>query len=126
MDIIDRLFELLELSEMSQQNFASRIGVKKNTITKWKNRELQSYTKYLPQIAEALNTTTEYLLTGNGPQYKCDVVLLPTGGPGQPDLMVKYNQLTPEGQKEALAFIEFKLQQQKNKGDSHGTDSIDQ
>lgn len=90
MDIIDRLFELLELSEMSQQDFASRIGVKKNTITKWKNRELQSYTKYLPQITEALNTTTEYLLTGNGPKTKTPVSKMDTISPEEQRLLMAY------------------------------------
>lgn len=126
MDTVDRIFSLLDETDMEQQAFAAAVGVSDDTASNWRRRKSASYSKYLAQIAEVLNTTTEYLLTGNGPQYKCDVVLLPTGGPDQPDLMVKYNQLTPEGQKETLAFIEFKLQQQKNKGDSHETDSIDQ
>lgn len=70
MDTVDRLFDLLNKSGLSQQDFASQIGVKKNAVSRWKTRELQSYTKYLPQIAEALGTTTEYLLTGNGPKQK--------------------------------------------------------
>ncbi len=70
MDTVDRLFDLLNKSGLSQQDFASQIGVKKNAVSRWKTRELQSYTKYLPQIAEALDTTTEYLLTGNGPKQK--------------------------------------------------------
>ncbi|MBQ2997291.1 MAG: helix-turn-helix transcriptional regulator [Oscillibacter sp.] len=64
MDAIDRLFELLDSSGLTQQEFASLIGVKKNAVTKWKTRESASYTKYLPQIAQVLNTTTEYILTG--------------------------------------------------------------
>lgn len=70
MDTVDRLFDLLNKSGLSQQDFASQIGVKKNAVSRWKTRELQSYTKYLPQIADALGTTTEYLLTGNGPKQK--------------------------------------------------------
>ena len=70
MDTVDRIFDLLNKSGLSQQDFASQIGVKKNAVSRWKTRELQSYTKYLPQIAEALDTTTEYLLTGSGPQER--------------------------------------------------------
>lgn len=33
-------------------------------------------------------------------------------GPAQPYLVFRYNHLTPENQKEVLAFIEFKFQQQ--------------
>lgn len=70
MDAIDRLFELLDSANLTQQELANLIGVKKNAITKWKKRESASYTKYLPEIAQALNTTTEYLLTGNGSKTK--------------------------------------------------------
>lgn len=70
MDIVDRLFELLAESSLNQQDFADKIGVKKNAISRWKKRELQSYTKYLSQISEVLGTTTEYLLTGEGPKYR--------------------------------------------------------
>lgn len=81
MDTVDRLFDLLNKSGLSQQDFASQIGVKKNAVSRWKTRELQSYTKYLPQIADALGTTTEYLLTGNGPKQKRAVSELDTALP---------------------------------------------
>ncbi len=32
---------------------------------------------------------------------------------GRPDLLVKFDRLTPEGQKEVLAFVEFKLSQER-------------
>jgi len=81
MDTVDRLFDLLSKSGLNQQDFARRIGVKKNAISRWKTRELRSYTKYLPQIAEALDTTTEYLLTGNGSKKEID----PATRSGLPD-----------------------------------------
>lgn len=65
MTVVNRIFELLEQSDLNQKMLASIIGVKQNTITRWKTGELKSYTKYLPQIAEALGTTVEYLVTGN-------------------------------------------------------------
>ena len=74
MDTVERLFDLLSKSGLSQQEFANQIGVKKNAVTRWKTRELQSYTKYLPQIAVALGTTTEYLLTGEGPKSRDQIV----------------------------------------------------
>lgn len=79
MDIVDRLFDLLSKSGLSQQEFANQIGVKKNAVTRWKTRELQSYTKYLPQIAVALGTTTEYLLTGSGPKSRDQIVMAGDG-----------------------------------------------
>lgn len=70
MDIVDRLFFLVDEKYKEQKEFAQDIGVHPTRISEWRKRKSQSYQKYLPQIAEALNTTTEYLLTGNGPKQK--------------------------------------------------------
>ena len=39
-------------------------------LARWRNRKSTSYQRRLPQIAEALGPTTEYLLTGTGPKKK--------------------------------------------------------
>lgn len=70
MDTRERIFELIAKSGLEQKTFASQIGVIPQTVTDWKNQKSKSYTKYIPKIAEALGTTTEYLLTGEGPKYK--------------------------------------------------------
>lgn len=69
MDISQRIFELAE-KKYSQKEFAEVLGVKPQRISEWKRGLSNSYQKYLPQIAEALDTTTEYLLTGNGPKHR--------------------------------------------------------
>ena len=115
MNTKERIFELLDSAAMEQKVLAQMLGIPADTVSSWRRGKSASYTKYLPQIAEVLNTTTEYLLTGNGPKYKYDydIVRLPAGASAQPDLMIKYNQLTPEGQKEVIAFVEFKLMHEK-------------
>lgn len=70
MDIVDRLFSLVDQKYKEQKEFAQDIGVHPTRISEWRKRKSQSYQKYLPQIAEALGTTTEYLLTGDGPKQK--------------------------------------------------------
>lgn len=70
MDIVDRLFELVDEKFKEQQDFAAVLGVNPNLPSRWRNRKSSSYQRRLPQIAEVLGTTTEYLLTGNGPKYK--------------------------------------------------------
>nr|WP_326189898.1 S24 family peptidase [uncultured Oscillibacter sp.] len=55
---------------MEQKQFASILGTTDKTVSAWRTGRSKSYTKYLPQIADALGTTTEYLLTGNGPKQK--------------------------------------------------------
>ena len=66
MDTVDRLFELVDLKFKEQKDFANAIQVPAPRVSEWRKRKSASYQKCLPQIAEALGTTTEYLLTGNG------------------------------------------------------------
>ncbi len=123
MDTVDRLFDLLNKSGLSQQDFASQIGVKKNAVSRWKTRELQSYTKYLPQIAEALGTTTEYLLTGDGPKQKRAVSDSDTAqnqqaaapkGSGLPEEFARlFMSLSPENQNAVIAEM---LKRQRTQG----------
>ena len=70
MDTAERIFELLKATGMEQKKFASLVGVSPQKVSEWKSGKAKSYTKRIPQIAEALGTTSEYLLTGNGPKYR--------------------------------------------------------
>lgn len=70
MDTVDRIKELCKDLKMNQQALADAVGIKEDTVSNWFRRKSASYSKYLPQIAEALDTTTEYLLTGNGPKHR--------------------------------------------------------
>lgn len=64
MDTVTRIFELLDSTTMEQQEFARLVGVSDDTASNWRRRKSGSYTKYLTQIADVLETTVEYLLTG--------------------------------------------------------------
>ena len=83
MDIVDRLFELVDEKYREQKDFAAVLGIDPNLPSRWRNRKSLSYQRRLPQIAEVLGTTTEYLLTGTGPKQKRAVsdsdTALPTG-----------------------------------------------
>lgn len=70
MDIVDRMFELVDEKFKEQQDFAAVLGVDPNLPSRWRHRKSSSYQRRLLQIAEVLNTTTEYLLTGNGPKHR--------------------------------------------------------
>ena len=70
MDVVDRIFELVDEKFKEQKDFASVIEVDPNLPSRWRNRKSKSYQKYLPQIADVLGTTTEYLLTGKGPKKR--------------------------------------------------------
>ena len=102
-DTVDRIFQLVDNKYREQREFAAELGLPASRISEWRRRKSESYMKRLPQIAEILNTTVEYLLTGGKKE--------PAPTP-PPDLWVKFNSLTPEGQKEVIAFIEFKRGQE--------------
>ena len=65
MDTSERIFQLLDKSGMEQKKFAELIGSTDKIVSKWRTSGLKSYRKYLPQIAEVLNTTVDYLLSGD-------------------------------------------------------------
>lgn len=64
MDAAERLFALVSQKFPEQKDFAAAIGVSAKTVSTWRTGRNKSYVKYLPQIAAALGTTTEYILTG--------------------------------------------------------------
>lgn len=108
MDIVDRLFELVDEKFKEQQDFAAVLGVDPTLPSRWRNRKSASYQRRLSQIAQVLDTTTEYLLTGSGPKQKRTV----SDSDTKPDWMVKFEELSPGAQKEVIAFIEFKRGQE--------------
>ena len=70
MDIAERIFNLVDAKYKEQRDFAKAIGVSASMVSQWRMGITKSYTRRLPEIADALDTTTEYLLTGNGPKQK--------------------------------------------------------
>ena len=76
MDVIDRLFELVDQQFKEQKDFAAAIGVPAPRVSLWRKRKSASYQRCLSQIAKVLGTTTEYLLTGAGAKTKA----APKGG----------------------------------------------
>ena len=64
MDVVDRIFELADQRYQEQRQFACDLGIPPSRISEWRLRKSSSYNKRIPQIAEVLGTTVEYLLTG--------------------------------------------------------------
>ena len=68
--VAERLFALVDEQYKEQKAFAAAIGETPSKVSQWRMGITKSYHKRLPQIAEALGTTTEYLLTGEGPKKR--------------------------------------------------------
>lgn len=83
MDTVDRIFDLVDSKYKEQRDFAAQLGITPSMVSEWRRRKSASFNRRLPQIAEALGTTTEYLLTGNGPKSRDQIV---TAGNGHNNL----------------------------------------
>ena len=121
-----RIFELVDKQFAEQQDFAVAIGKKPSVVSQWRMGRTKSYRSCLPKIAEVLGTTTEYLLTGNGPKYKtipADVSNSDTQNEGQ--LMAAFFEGGKDLSEEEMAvlwqdakdYIQWKLSQRRKAKD---------
>ena len=104
MDTVDRIFELADKKYQEQRFFADDLQVSRTMVSAWRTRKSTSYMKRLPQIAELLGTSAEYLLTGDQPGASSGAVSHP--------LLEKFDRLSPADQEKATAFIDWLLAQE--------------
>jgi len=64
MDIIERIFDLLQKQGKTQSEFARFLDVRVATISEWKRRRCVPSVAIVAKIAEYLNTSVDYLVTG--------------------------------------------------------------
>lgn len=108
MEIIDRIFSLLQEKNIEQKDFAEAVGVRKQAITEWKNGTTKSYMRYLDKIAEYFDVPVSYLLgetnaNKNTPAKKGRGIKIPVLGEvpaGIPieavEDIIDYEEITPE------------------------------
>ena len=75
LDTADRIFELVDAKYKDQKDFAADICVTPAQVSKWRGHISKSYVKYLSKIAVVLGTTTDYLVTGDGPKTRDKVLV---------------------------------------------------
>lgn len=66
MTTAERIFALLQQSNMEQKDLAARLEITDKTVSAWRTCRSQSYVKYLPKIAEILGVTVDELFQGEG------------------------------------------------------------
>ena len=106
-DTISRIFELVDQKYAEQRNFAADLQIAQSVISAWRKRKSLSYNKRLPEIANLLGTTVEYLVTGN---------LTPPEAPLEEieraaKALKLFESLPPDKQPSALEYMEFLLAQ---------------
>lgn len=102
----DNFIKACALRGISPSVAAEEIGFDRSSVTGWKKGSRPKDTT-IRKIADYFGISPEELTGSTGPAQRITL-----DGSAQPDLVLKYNQLTPEGQKEVLAFIEFKQAQE--------------
>lgn len=100
MDTVDRIFALLDSTTMEQQEFAFLVGVSDDTASNWRRRKSGSYAKKIAKIAEVLNTTPEYLLTGTVADSAT------AGDPEMAAALARFEKLTPEQRAKVIGYME--------------------
>lgn len=113
MGAVKRIFELLEVKGIEQKEFARAIGTTPQVVSAWKSGSLKSYQKYMPQIAEALNTTVDYLLTG---EAETGTTKAPTteSDDRREEAVRLLLSLPPELQDEAMRYVRY-LKEKRDK-----------
>lgn len=62
MDVLNNILELMKKKGISQKELCEKLGINQQAFTNWKNGTHSSYTKYLPQIADILGCSMDFLV----------------------------------------------------------------
>ena len=119
MDIVDRIFDLVQEKHLEQKEFAKLVGVAPSKVSEWKKRKSASYVKRLEIISKELDTTPQYLLYGNESDKKAPTTeaekiskaATPEGSGLTDEFARIFAQLTPENQNRIIAEM---LKRQRN------------
>ncbi len=62
MSTLDKIISLLDQNNLKQKDLMDHLGLEKSTFSSWKSGKSVSYKKYISEIAEFFNVSTDYLL----------------------------------------------------------------
>ena len=62
LSVLDKIIALLKEQGKKQKDLTDYLGITKNVFTDWKSGRINSYTKYLPQIADFFGVSVDCLL----------------------------------------------------------------
>lgn len=68
MTVFERIDQKRKERGIRKREICKACGINETAYTAWQNGKYESWRQYLPEIANVLNTTVEYLTTGAEPQ----------------------------------------------------------
>lgn len=119
-DIVDRIFALVDQKYDEQRQFALDLGVPPSRISEWRARKSTSYNRRLDEISKLLGTTTDYLLKGeiseSAPEPANKSALMAAFWGGEKDLsQEELNAMWDDVERFAQFIAEKKKQEKKNR-----------
>ena len=91
MKIVDRIFQTMQDKQLKASDMAKYIGTKPQIVSAWKSRQTNPPVQYIKPIADFLNVSTEYILTGRDENFSQE----------ERDIISAY-RAAGEGRKEAV------------------------
>ena len=113
--VLNNIFLELKNQNRKQKELTDYLGISKNVFTDWKSGKNKSYMKYLPQIAEFLGVSVDYLLSDNPEQIKkAPDAKAPEADETFNKMWSMYFSLSDKGKAAAEKYLEFLLNTQNN------------
>ena len=112
-NILERIISLCSEKNIEQKEITNFLGINNSAFSEWKSGKSKSYKKYISDIADYLEVSTDYLLG------KTDQKEKPSGGNAEKlsdmhrEIMERLSTLSPEKLREAESYIDFLLAQQE-------------
>lgn len=98
MESYDRFEELLKLKGLKATEISKMTGISTSTLTDWKKGRYQPKQEKMQKIAECLDTTAEYILTG-------DIGKAPAFSAEALEMFKLYEKASPEVQLAVMAAL---------------------
>lgn len=112
--ITNRIYSILDEKKISQSELAKQIGIRQSTISGWRQRFNEPEAELLEPIAEALNVSLQWLITGT----ESVTPSLPTFPEDKQKLLDYYDQCNNEGKNRILEQAEFIAMKHPQQGKS--------
>lgn len=107
MIISERIFKILKDKNMTQKEFADKVGIGNSTVSEWKKKKTNPSADKIMDICMALDVTPEQLLTGKGIDEPLDVEIFGTQiSPIEQKLVEDYHGMKEAQQKRLLAYVD--------------------
>lgn len=105
MKIIDRIFNTMELKNIKNVDLANKLNISKSVISSWKSRNNNPPAEMIEQIADFLNVSPTFLLTGKE--------IISDLSKEEIEILKKYNLLTERNKGKVENYIEERIAEQE-------------